>query len=37
MEAKYNEDVTSTSGKTKWLVSFLHGVPLASLVMPLPL
>jgi hypothetical protein len=32
MEAKYNEVVTSTSGKTKWLVSFLHGVPLASLV-----
>jgi hypothetical protein len=37
MEAKYNEDVTFTSGKTKWLVSLLHGFPLASLVISLSL
>jgi hypothetical protein len=36
MEAKYNEDVTSTSGKTKWLVSFIHGVALALLIILLP-
>jgi hypothetical protein len=35
MEEKYNKDVTSTSAKTKWLFFFLHGVPLASLVMSL--
>jgi len=35
MEAKCNEVVTSTSGKNKWMLYFLHGVLLASLVMPL--
>jgi hypothetical protein len=37
MEAKYNEDVTSTFGITKRLFSFLHGVSIYSLVLPLPL
>jgi hypothetical protein len=36
MEEKYNEVVTTTSGKTKWLGSFLHGVPLALLVIFFP-
>jgi hypothetical protein len=36
MEEKYNEVEISTFGKTKWLVSFLHGVPLALLVILLP-